>query len=83
MLRTHFHEAQTILFVDDEPQACKWFARTFCGEFTILTAARSGETLGAVWNEIDLSAKLWTIPGKRMKGGRAEHGRALVIHAPL
>jgi integrase len=41
-------------------------------EFTILTAARTGETLGAQWPEIDLEAKVWTIPGERMKGGR-EH----------
>jgi two-component system, response regulator PhcR len=45
MLRTNFHEAQAILFVDDEPQACKWFARTFCGEFTILTAPGVDEAL--------------------------------------
>ena len=32
------HEAQSILFVDDEPQACKWFARTFGREFVVLTA---------------------------------------------
>jgi integrase len=36
---------------------------------TILTAARSGETRGATWAEFDLSKALWTIPGKRMKGG--------------
>jgi integrase len=41
-------------------------------EFTILTAARSGEVLGATWNEIDLANKLWVVPGKRMKSGR-EH----------
>jgi len=41
-------------------------------EFTILTAARSGETLGATWGEIDLDRKLWTIPAHRMKAG-AEH----------
>ncbi|MBN9038824.1 MAG: integrase arm-type DNA-binding domain-containing protein [Rhizobiales bacterium] len=40
--------------------------------FTILTAVRTGETLGATWDEIDLEAKLWTIPAKRMKAG-AEH----------
>ena len=37
--------------------------------FTILTAARSGETRGATWNELDLDARLWTIPGSRMKAG--------------
>jgi integrase len=41
-------------------------------EFTILTASRAGEVLGARWPEIDLKAKIWVIPGERMKGGR-EH----------
>lgn len=41
-------------------------------EFLILTAARSGEVLGATWREIDLDAKVWLIPASRMKGGR-EH----------
>lgn len=41
-------------------------------EFAILTAARTGEVIGARWPEIDRQAKLWTIPGERMKGGR-EH----------
>ncbi|MEX2326666.1 MAG: integrase arm-type DNA-binding domain-containing protein [Pseudomonadales bacterium] len=36
-------------------------------EFLVLTAARSGEVRGASWNEIDLTAKTWTIPGERMK----------------
>jgi len=39
-------------------------------EFTILTAARTGETIGgANWDEIDLKAKTWTIPASRMKAG--------------
>ena len=41
-------------------------------EFLILTAARSGEVRGAKWNELDLKAKLWTIPASRMKVGK-EH----------
>jgi integrase len=41
-------------------------------EFTILTAARSGEALGARWGEIDLLAKVWTVPADRMKAHR-EH----------
>jgi integrase len=40
--------------------------------FTILTAARTGETTGMGWVEIDREAKLWTVPAGRMKGGR-EH----------
>jgi integrase len=39
-------------------------------EFLILTASRSGEVIGAVWDEID--GGTWVIPGTRMKGGR-EH----------
>ncbi len=41
-------------------------------EFTILTAARSGEVRGAVWSEIDREAMAWTIPAERMKAGK-EH----------
>ena len=40
--------------------------------FTILTAARTSETTDAKWDEIDLNAKLWTVPPERMKAGR-EH----------
>jgi integrase len=40
-------------------------------EFAILTAARSGEVLGARWDEINLDAGLWTVPAARMKGSRA------------
>jgi|KBSSwiStaDraftv2_1062776.scaffolds.fasta_scaffold304813_2 integrase len=41
-------------------------------EFTILTAARTGETIGAVWGEFNASDKLWILPAERMKGGK-EH----------
>jgi integrase len=40
-------------------------------EFVIYTAARSGEVRGAKWSEIDLKAGRWSIPGERMKAGRA------------
>jgi len=40
--------------------------------FAILTAARTGEVLGAQWPEMDLEARIWTIPADRMKAGR-EH----------
>jgi integrase len=43
-----------------------------CLEFVILTAARSGEALGATWDEINLQQKLWTVPASRMKAG-VEH----------
>lgn len=41
-------------------------------EFLILTAARTGEVIGATWDEIDLKQKLWIIPASRMKAKR-EH----------
>ena len=52
-------------------------------EFAILTAARTGEAIGARWNEINLTAKVWTVPAERMKAGK-EHrvplnARALAI----
>ncbi|KPF73907.1 integrase [Blastomonas sp. AAP25] len=41
-------------------------------EFTILTAARTGEVIGAHWDEVDIEKAIWTIPANRMKAGR-EH----------
>jgi integrase len=42
-------------------------------EFTILTAARSGETRGLPWEgELDVPRELWTVPAQRMKRER-EH----------
>jgi len=43
-----------------------------CLEFAILTACRSNEARYALWSEIDLIAKVWTIPPQKMKG-RKEH----------
>jgi integrase len=45
-------------------------------EFCVLTAARSGEVLGARWPEIDMNAGVWVVPKERMKAGR-EHRVAL------
>src|SRR6516162_128266 len=41
-------------------------------EFAILTAARTGEVIGARWEEINLAENLWTIPAHHMKAGK-EH----------
>lgn len=49
-------------------------------EFVVLTAARSGEVRGAMWSEIDLNNKVWTIPASRMKAGR-EHRIPLSVPA--
>jgi integrase len=43
-----------------------------CLEFLIYASARSDEAIGALWAEIDFTAKAWTIAGQRMKGGE-EH----------
>jgi integrase len=52
-------------------------------EFTILTAARTSEVMGARWPEIDFNSRVWTVPAERTKAHR-EHrvplvGRALEI----
>jgi integrase len=41
-------------------------------EFTILTATRTCEVLGARWEEVDLKTATWTVPADRMRAGR-EH----------
>jgi len=49
-------------------------------EFAILTATRSGEVRGARWQEIDLEAKVWTVPAERTKT-RKEHRVPLSLSA--
>jgi integrase len=58
-----------------------------CLEFLILTAARTGEVIGATWDEIDLAQKVWIVPAGRMKSNR-EHrvplsDRAITILAAM
>ena len=55
-------------FMDDLRQREGMAARAL--EFAILTAARTGEVIGAEWSEIDFDAQLWTISADRMKGRR-------------
>lgn len=56
-------------------------------EFCILTAARSGEVLGAAWDEVDLEAAVWTAPAERMKAGGIHRvplsGAAIELLRPL
>ena len=49
-----------------------WPATKLALEFTILTAARSGEVRGATWDEVDVESRTWTVPAGRIKAGR-EH----------
>ena len=72
-------------FMDDLRKRPAMAARAL--EFTILTASRSGEVLGARWSEVDLEAAVWTVPAERMKGAR-EHrvplcGPTLELLRPL
>jgi integrase len=62
---SHIHEFMTALQAQEGIGAMAL-------EFTILTAARTGEVIGAEWEEIDLDAALWTIPAGRMKA-KKEH----------
>ena len=60
--------------------APRWFAKltsmegagSRALEFLTLTTGRSGEVRGATWDEIDLNAAVWVVPGARMKADR-EH----------
>jgi integrase len=56
-------------------------------EFTILTAARTAEAVGAKWEEIDFETGVWTVPAERMKPGKPHvvplSERALLILAAL
>jgi integrase len=72
--KVNHHEAMP--YVDVPPFMSKLRERDHIAaralEFTILCAARTGETLGATQDEIDFTAKTWTIAAGRMKSGR-EH----------
>jgi integrase len=60
-------------FLGELRQRCKEAVAAKALEFTILTATRTNEVLGAKWKEIDLGAALWTIAKERMKKGDREH----------
>lgn len=57
--------AQIAAFMTDLGERPAVAARAL--EFTILTAARSGEARGMTWGEVNLEDKLWTVPASRMK----------------
>ena len=71
------HSHQPALQISDAP---RWFAlvreRDGIGaralEFAALTAARSQEVRGALWDEINIEAAMWVVPADRMKMDR-EH----------
>ena len=61
-----YEEVAHALEVVDASQAS--LAAKFCLRFAVLTAARSGEARGALWDEVDLERALWTVSAGRMKG---------------
>jgi integrase len=48
-------------------------------EFTILTIARTGDTIGAKHSELDLGERLWTVPAERVKGKKGARKRDHVV----
>jgi hypothetical protein len=48
-------------------------------EFTILTIARTNDTIGAKWIEIDQREKFWTVPAARVKGKKGARKRDHVV----
>ncbi len=55
----------------------------FALKFTILTGMRTGEVIGASWDEIDFWKKIWTIPKERMKGENPREHRVPLSTAAL
>ncbi|MDE2081697.1 MAG: tyrosine-type recombinase/integrase [Burkholderiales bacterium] len=51
-----------------------------CLEFAVLTAARTGEVLGATWSEIDLEAATWLVPAARMKSSGKLKAEEHLVH---
>jgi integrase len=51
-----------------------------CLEFAVLTAARTGEALGARWSELDLEARTWLVPADRMKASGKDKAEPHLVH---
>ena len=65
-----YREVESALKTIEASQAS--ISAKLCFRFLVLTAARSGEARGAIWDEIDLQGQEWRIPYERMKAG-VEH----------
>lgn len=70
--KVQHHAAVPYVRVNDFIQSLRALQGTapLAFEFMVLTAARTGEVVGARWDEIDFNAAVWTIPGERTKAGR-------------
>lgn len=60
-----FEEVPAVLAIIEGTRASR--AAKYCFRFVVLTACRSGEARNATWDEIDLEAREWRVPAKRMK----------------
>ena len=73
----HTRVSDAIATVNASPA---WAGTKLAFEFLVLTATRSGEVRLATWEEVDLGARVWTIPAARMKANR-EHRVPLCTRA--
>jgi integrase len=64
----HYREVPELVAALEEQKS----TAALCLRFALLTAARTGEVVGAKWDEIDLEGRVWAVPADRMKMGR-EH----------
>ncbi len=64
-------------FMEDLRQREGFGARAL--EYTILTVARTSDTIGGTWAEIDRGEKLWTVPKDRIKGKKGARKRDHVV----
>lgn len=64
----HTEVAAALAALDALPRA--WRPTVACLRFLAATAARSGEARFAIWAEIDLGARTWTVPAERTKTNR-------------
>jgi integrase len=58
----------------------KWRAHDLAARFMLVTGARREEVCGAMWTEMDLQTRTWTIPGTRRKDTRPSAGGATPDH---
>ena len=69
MPAVHYSQVSQVLRIIEASNA--YWATKAAFRFMTYTAARNGMVRGARWEEIDLASATWTVPGERMKSGRA------------
>ena len=69
MPAVHHSQVSQVLRIIEASNA--YWATKAAFRFMTYTAARNGMVRGARWKEIDLASATWTVPGERVKSGRA------------